>query len=148
MKNKKTLYPEPEKKKWKKLRIIFISLFLTFFSAAGVMFIYEVSMIQKLMNGIHNYKLLGQAMLAYEKENHALPFDEKGNICLSKLSLDKKKLKNNAVPDISLCRKVKDPDIIGAGTTEKIYSLFSWSVYVIKMSVKPDGSVTTEKQRF
>ena len=146
MKNKKTLYPE--KKKWKKLRIIFISLFLTFFSAAGVMFIYEVSMIQKLMNGIHNYKLLGQAMLAYEKENHALPFDEKGNICLSKLFLDKKKLKNNAVPDISLCRKVKDPDIIGAGTTEKIYSLFSWSVYVIKMSVKPDGSVTTEKQRF
>lgn len=148
MKNKKTLYPEPEKKKWKKLRIIFISLFLTLFSAAGAMFIYEVSMIQKLMNGVHNYKLLGQAMLAYEKENHALPFDEKGNICLSKLSLDKKKLKNNAVPDISLCRKVKDPDIIGAGTTEKIYSLFSWSVYVIKMSVKPDGSVTTEEQRF
>lgn len=146
MENGKKLYPEPEKKKWKKLRIIFISLFLTFFCAAGAIFIYEVSMIQKLMNGVHNYKLLGQAMLAYEKENHALPFDEKGNICLSKLSLDKKKLKNNAVPDISACRMVKDPDIIGAGTTEKIYSLFSWSVYVIRMSVKKDGSVFTEEQ--
>ena len=105
---------------------------------------------QKIMNGVYNLKLLGQAMLVYQEQNHCLPFDSNGNILFQKMPLQTISFKSYATPDIYNCKgriqKDEKTDYIAFGASECFYDFFTNSRYVIDMKIKPDGSVVTYKK--
>ena len=105
---------------------------------------------QKIMNGVYNLKLLGQAILVYQAQNHCLPCDPNGNILFQKMSLHTISFKSYATPDIYNCKggihKDEKTDYIAFGTSECFYDFFTNSRYVIDMKIKPDGSVETYKK--
>ena len=102
------------------------------------------------MNGVYNLKLLGQAMLVYQEQNHCLPFDQNGNILFQKMPLQTISFKSYATPDIYNCKGViqrdEKTDYIALGVSECFYDFFTNSRYVIDMKIKPDGSVVTYKK--
>ena len=105
---------------------------------------------QKIMNGVYNLKLLGQAILVYQAQNHCLPFDSNGNILFQKMPLQTISFKSYATPDIYNCKRGiqrdEKTDYIAFGTSECFYDFFTNSRYVIDMKIKPDGSVETYKK--
>ena len=130
----------------------FAGMFCIFVCAAVLLIpVIEASRKQKIMNGVYNLKLLGQAILVYQEQNHCLPFDPKGNILFQKMSLHTISFKSYATPDIYNCKGVvqKDEktDYIAFGTSECFYDFFTASYYVIEMKINPDGSVITHKER-
>ena len=85
--------------------ILFIMLFIILFIPIN-----EGSRKQKIMNGVYNLKLLGQAMLVYQEQNHCLPFDSNGNILFQKMPLQTISFKSYATPDIYDCKGVIQRD--------------------------------------
>ena len=122
------------------------------FVCAAVLFVpvNEALRKQKIMNGVYNLKLLGQAMLVYQEQNHCLPFDQNGNILFQKMPLQTISFKSYATPDIYNCKgriqKDEKTDYIAFGASECFYDFFTNSRYVIEMKIKPDGSVVTYKK--
>ena len=105
---------------------------------------------QKIMNGVYNLKILGQAMLEYSEQNDSLPVDDLGNILFHKIHIPMKKLKKTASPDIFSCKGIdgnyddkKKP--LAVGYTEMYYDPFTMKRYQIQMIIEADGSVRTRK---
>lgn len=125
--------------------VFFIILFIVLFIPIN-----EGFRKQKIMNGVYNLKLLGQAMLVYQEQNHCLPFDQNGNILFQKMPLQTISFKSYATPDIYNCKgriqKDEKTDYIAFGASECFYDFFTNSRYVIDMKIKPDGSVVTYKK--
>ena len=106
---------------------------------------------QKIMNGVYNLKLLGQAMLAYQEQNNSFPWDQKGNILFQKMQLQTTSFKRYATPNVYNCKGIIEKndkkDFIALGFSEDFYDFFTSSRYLVEMKIKLDGSVVTFKKR-
>lgn len=130
----------------------FAGMFCIFVCAAVLLIpVIEASRKQKIMNGVYNLKLLGQAILVYQEQNHSFPFDQNGNILFQKIPLQSASLKRYAVPDVFKCKGNVQKDTvkesIAFGPSTLFYDFFTASYYVIEMKINPDGSVITHKER-
>ena len=129
----------------------FAGMFCIFVCAAVLLIpVIEASRKQKIMNGVYNLKLLGQAILVYQEQNHSFPFDQNGNILFQKIPLQSASLKRYAVPDVFKCKGNVQKDTvkesIAFGPSTLFYDFFTGSHYVIEMNINPDGSVSTHKK--